>query len=192
MDIFSIVLLAIGLAMDCLAVSVTNGIALKRFQVGPILKMAFLFGLFQGAMPFFGWLAGVGFQGLIESWDHWLAFGILAFLGVKMIIDGVKESKEESDESNAQPALQWKKLIMLAIATSIDALATGLVFVTTQTKIFIIALLIIGAVSFLFSVLGNAIGILAHKHLPFNMQVIGGIVLIFIGVKIIAEHLQLI
>ncbi len=189
MDYISIVLLAIGLAMDCLAVSVTNGIALRKFQFVPILKMALLFGLFQGAMPLFGWLAGVGFQDLIESWDHWLAFGIIAFLGVKMIIDGVKEQNAEGEESIAQPALQWKKLIMLAIATSIDALATGLVFITTPTKTFLIALLVIGAVSFLFSLMGNIIGILAHKHLPLNMQVIGGGVLIFIGIKILAEHL---
>ncbi len=188
MDIITIILLAIALAMDCFAVSVTNGIALRRFHFVPIMKMAFLFGLFQAGMPLIGWAAGVGFKSYIESIDHWIAFFILLFLGLKMI----KESLSEDEEAvGGQPALQWKRLIFLAIATSIDALATGLIFLTETVSTFIFALVMIGLFSFGLSLAGNAIGIYLEKHLPVNMEMVGGFVLIGIGVKILLEHLGL-
>ena len=126
MDVGTILLLAIALAMDCFAVSITNGVALGRFHFVPIMKMSLLFGFFQALMPLVGWLAGVGFKERIEAYDHWIALGVLVFLGVKMI----RESLTEGEEGESQPALRWKTLILLAIATSIDALATGLVFIT--------------------------------------------------------------
>lgn len=185
MDVITILLLAVALAMDCFAVSITNGIALRQFHFVPIMKMAFLFGLFQAGMPLIGWAAGVGFKSQIEFVDHWIAFGVLLFLGVKMI----KESlSDEEDEKENQPALQWKKLIFLAVATSIDALATGLVFLTESVKTFVFALVMIGLFSFGLSVAGNMIGIYLEKHLPFNMEMVGGIVLVGIGVKILLEH----
>lgn len=185
MDVITIILLAIALAMDCFAVSITNGIAMKNVQIVPIVKMAFLFGLFQAMMPLIGWLAGVGFADLIETWDHWIALAILTVLGVKMI----KESLSEDDNDQVvQPAIQWKTLVFLAIATSIDALATGLVFITETSSTFVFALIMIGLASFLFSVMGNLIGIKAGKHLPFNMELVGGLVLIGIGLKIFFEH----
>lgn len=184
MSIVTIILLAVALAMDCFAVSITNGIALRQFHFVPILKMALLFGLFQAAMPFFGWLAGVGFKEYIEAFDHWIALGVLVFLGLKMIYESLTEKNEE----DVKPALNWKRLVLLAIATSIDALATGLVFITETTSRFLFALLMIGLFSFGFSVLGNAIGVFAGKHLPVNMEMVGGLVLIGIGVKIFCEH----
>lgn len=187
MDVITIILLAVALAMDCFAVSITNGIALRRFHFVPIMKMALLFGLFQAGMPLIGWLAGISFKTAIESIDHWIAFAILLILGLKMIKESLSDEDEES--SDGQPALQWKTLIFLAVATSIDALATGLVFLTEKVETFIFALVMIGLFSFGFSVAGNAIGIYLGKHLPVNMEMVGGFVLIGIGVKILLEHL---
>lgn len=184
MDILTIILLAVALAMDCFAVSITNGIALRQFHFVPIMKMAFLFGLFQAAMPFLGWLAGVGFKDYIETFDHWIALGVLVFLGAKMIYESLSEKEDE----DSQPALNWKRLVFLAVATSIDALATGLVFITETVSRFLFALLMIGLFSFGFSLLGNAIGVFVGKHLPVNMELVGGLVLIGIGVKIFCEH----
>lgn len=186
MDVITIILLAIALAMDCFAVSITNGIALRQFHFVPILKMAVLFGLFQAGMPLIGWAAGVWFKSYIEFIDHWIAFGVLLFLGIKMIKESLAEDDEDGD---GQPALQWKKLIFLAIATSIDALATGFVFLTESVSTFVFALAMIGLFSFGLSVAGNAIGIYMKQHLPVNMEMVGGFVLIGIGVKILLEHL---
>lgn len=186
MDCITIVLLAIALAMDCFAVSVTNGIALKQFHLSSILKMAFLFGFFQSIMPLITWLLGVGYKDEVEAWDHWIALVVLLFLGGKMIKESLTKDSEEKD---VQPAIAWKSLIVLSIATSIDALATGFVFITESTSTFIFALCMIGLASFLFSVIGNIIGIYAGKHLPINMELVGGLVLIGIGVKIFCEHM---
>ncbi|MFA6884169.1 MAG: manganese efflux pump MntP family protein [Paludibacteraceae bacterium] len=184
MDLFTIILLAIALAMDCFAVSLANGIALRQFRWIPILKMAFLFGLFQGVMPVFGWLLGLGFKSIIEQWDHWIALAILSMLGLKMIHESLSEKK---DESESTPALGWKSLVLLAIATSIDALATGLMFVSCS-KIFLLAVLIIGLVSFVFSFVGNTLGIYCGKRFDFKVEILGGVVLIGIGIKIFMEH----
>lgn len=184
MDVLTILLLSVALAMDCFAVSITNGIALGQFRLLPIVKMALLFGFFQAFMPLIGWLAGVSFKSEIEAWDHWIALGILVFLGGKMI----KESLSDEEDEVSQPALAWKTLLLLSVATSIDALATGVVFITETTSTFQFALLMIGLASFLFSVLGNTIGIYAKKHLPVNMELVGGVVLILIGVKVFVEH----
>lgn len=187
MDVGTILLLALALAMDCFAVSITNGVALGRFHFVPIMKMALLFGFFQALMPLVGWLAGVGFKERIEAYDHWIALGVLVFLGVKMI----RESQTEGEEGESQPALHWKTLILLAIATSIDALATGLVFITETIPTFVFALMMIGLFSFALSVAGNLVGLYLGRHLPVNMELVGGLVLIGIGVKIFLEHTAL-
>lgn len=187
MDVGTILLLAIALAMDCFAVSITNGVAFGRFHFVPIMKMSLLFGFFQALMPLVGWLAGVGFKERIEAYDHWIALGVLVFLGVKMI----RESLTDGEEGESQPALHWKTLILLAIATSIDALATGLVFITETIPTFVFALMMIGLFSFALSVAGNLVGLYLGRHLPVNMELVGGLVLIGIGVKIFLEHTAL-
>ena len=184
MSLVTVILLAIALAMDCLVVSIANGITLRHIQWVPILKMSFLFGLFQAAMPLIGWLTGIWFKDIIAAWDHWIALLILSVLGGKMI----KESLFEKEDENEQPAIRWKMLIALAIATSIDALVTGVLFVTEPIPLFILDLVIIGLVSFIFSIGGNTIGIFMGKHLPINMKLVGGLLLIGIGVKIFLEH----
>lgn len=183
-------LLAIGLAMDCFAVSIASGIILKRTRWKPMLVMAFAFGLFQAIMPFIGWMCAKTFSHLIESVDHWIAFAILAFLGVRMILESVKE--EESCQLFNPTKL--KVVITMAVATSIDALAVGIsfAFLGVQEYTAILSpILIIGFVSFVMSLLGLIFGIqcgcgIARK---LKAELWGGIILILIGTKILIEHL---
>ena len=184
MSTLTIILIAVALAMDCFAVSIANGMTLKKVKLLPILKISLLFGFFQGLMPVLGWLAGIGFQSFIEKWDHWIALIILTLLGCKMIHEGFSEKKEVSC---CYAERGWKSLVLIAIATSIDALATGIVFVPFP-EILLKAVIIIGVVSFLFSILGNFIGLFFGKNFNLRVEILGGLVLIGIGVKIFIEH----
>ena len=183
-------LLAIGLAMDCLAVSIASGIILKRIQWRPMLVMAFFFGLFQAIMPLLGWLGASTFSHLIESVDHWIAFAILAFLGGRMI----KESFKEEDCCQRFNPASLKVVITMAIATSIDALDIGVSFAFLGIKScssILYPVGIIGFVSFLMSLIGLIFGIrfgcgIARK---LRAELWGGIILILIGTKILIEHL---
>ena len=183
-------LLAIGLAMDCLAVSIASGIILKRIQWRPMLVMAFFFGLFQAIMPLLGWLGASTFSHLIESVDHWIAFAILAFLGGRMI----KESFKEEDCCQRFNPASLKVVITMAIATSIDALAIGVSFAFLGIKScssILYPVGVIGFVSFLMSLIGLIFGIrfgcgIARK---LRAELWGGIILILIGTKILIEHL---
>ena len=183
-------LLAIGLAMDCLAVSIASGIILKRIQWRPMLVTAFFFGLFQAIMPLLGWLGASTFSHLIESVDHWIAFAILAFLGGRMI----KESFKEEDCCQRFNPASLKVVITMAIATSIDALAIGVSFAFLGIKScssILYPVGIIGFVSFLMSLIGLIFGIrfgcgIARK---LRAELWGGIILILIGTKILIEHL---
>ena len=183
-------LLAIGLAMDCLAVSIASGIILKRIQWRPMLVMAFFFGLFQAIMPLLGWLGASTFSHLIESVDHWIAFAILAFLGGRMI----KESFKEEDCCQRFNPASLKVVITMAIATSIDALAIGVSFAFLGIKScwsILYPVGSIGFVSFLMSLIGLIFGIrfgcgIARK---LRAELWGGIILILIGTKILIEHL---
>ena len=188
MGTFFIILLAIGLAMDCFAVSVTSGATINKSVFSLRLRMAVLFGLFQAVMPLFGFLAGKGFAQQIQRIDHWLAFVILLFIGGKMIYEDIKSQKKAEAEEKTKNLFQWHALLLLAAATSIDALATGLIFVPFENVIWK-ALLIIGAVSFLFSLTGSYLGTYFGKKLPFRAELFGGITLILIGIKILIEHL---
>lgn len=190
MTALEIWLLAIGLAMDCFAVSIASGILLKQIRIYPMLQMAFLFGLFQGLMPIFGWFAATQFSHLVESIDHWIAFGILAFLGGRMIIDSFKE---EEKKHNYNPA-KLRTAITLAIATSIDAMAVGISFACVGIKHFqelIFPINIIGLVSFILSIVGLLIGICFGKTIAKRLkaELWGGIILLCIGIKILIEHL---
>ena len=129
MGIFAILLLAVSLAIDCFTVSVTSGIILRRIRWNTFLTMAFFFGFFQALMPLLGWLGASHFSHLIEAYDHWVAFGLLAFLGIRMIREHFKDSEEHSFDPT-----RLKVIITLAIATSIDALAVGISFAFTGFK----------------------------------------------------------
>ncbi len=186
MDIFSIIIIGIGLAMDCFAVSISKGICVPKFHFGNTFRMAFLFGLFQSIMPLIGYFAGKAFIREMNSYDHWIAFGLLGVIGSKMLIEGLKPINTDCDI--VQNPFKWRTLFTLAIATSIDALATGVIFVPYPAFIWI-AILIIGSISFIFSFVGMGIGIHFGKRFHFNVEILGGIILIGIGLKILIEHL---
>ena len=186
MDLLSIVIIGTGLSMDCFAVSISKGICVKKFNFADTLRMAFLFGLFQALMPFLGYIAGKTFIHEMSSYDHWIAFGLLGIIGGKMLIEGLKPI--EPDCEIAPNPFKLKVLFPLAVATSIDALATGIVFVPYPSIIWI-AILIIGSISFIFSFIGMGLGIHFGKRFHFNVEILGGIILLGIGIKILIEHL---
>lgn len=185
MSIFEVVLLAIGLAMDCLAVAIAGSIEQSRYDWPKILRMALLFGLFQGVMPLISWLISLGFTQQIKRIDHWLALTILAYIGGKMIVESLRHHNEISKYS---PYGSLCMLLLLAVATSIDALATGLIFVPLDNLIFA-AITVIAVVSFLFTLIGCILGIRLGKRTHIKVELIGGLILIGIGLKICIEHL---
>ena len=187
MSILEIWLLAVSLAIDCFTVSITSGIILHRIRWGIFLKMAFLFGLFQAAMPFLGWLWASRFNHLIETYDHWLAFALLAFLGIRMIREHFKDEEERSFDPT-----RMKVILTLAVATSIDALAVGISFAFTGFRTLsslLYPLTAIGIASFVISLAGSLIGVFFGKRFNLRVEIFGGLVLIGIGVKILFEHL---
>jgi manganese efflux pump family protein len=181
-----IVLIAISLALDCLAVSIAGGAVFKKGKgkIKYALKTAVFFCIFQMIMPLIGWWAGYGFKNLISSFDHWIAFGLLAAIGIKMIYEGIKG--EQSDERKS--ITNNRTLIILSIATSIDALAVGISFGIMNTSL-LLSILLIGFFAFLFSFVGFMAGNKARGFFKGKIEIIGGIVLILIGIKIAVEHL---
>lgn len=187
MTLIEILLFALSLGVDCFTVSVASGIILKRYNWPVFFKMAFFFGLFQGLMPLGGWFAAYRFAALIQDFDHWIAFFLLAGLGMKMIKEGCKEN-----ETVCFNPTRLKVILTLAVATSIDALAVGITFAFLQHNSFGAILMpaaIIGAASFLMSLAGCIIGVSFGRRFRFRMEVIGGIVLTGIGIRILIEHL---
>lgn len=180
-------LLAVALAMDCFAVSVTSGLILKRVRLRPILIMALLFGLFQALMPLIGWAGMQFFSGYIERIDHWIAFGLLAFIGARMFWEGCK-----GNEASSFDPTRLHVVLGLAVATSIDALAVGISFACTGMTTFgsiVTPILIIGLVSFVLSLVGSYLGIRLGKRFHLPASQVGGVILILIGIKILVQHL---
>lgn len=189
MSTLEIWLLAISLAMDCFSVSITSGIILRRICWRTFLTIAFFFGLFQALMPFIGWLGASRFNHLIADYDHWIASGLLFFLGIRMI----KESFSDEEERHFNPT-RLTVILTLAVATSIDALAVGISFAFMGMDHFsdiTFPLLIIGIVSFVFSIIGCLIGVFFGKRVNLRAELWAGIILIGIGIKILFEHLNL-
>lgn len=183
MDLATVLLIAVSLAMDSFAVSIAHGMTINNRRVATGLGMAFSFGFFQAFMPVLGWLAGLTFIDLIASFDHWIAFGLLAFIGGKMIYEARTNYEEEKDAKLTVPVV-----LILSVATSIDALAVGLSFSLLQVAI-TMPIIAIGVVAFLMSFAGFNFGNKLGKFFERKVQVIGGIVLITIGIKILLEHL---
>ena len=188
MSIIDIILLAVALAMDCLTVSIVSGLTARDGQATEtrwLYRMAFLFGFFQAFMPLLGWLGIIHFETYMEAYDHWIAFGLLAFIGGKM----VWESFGDDEEHHFNPCLLRTQLL-LAVATSIDALAVGISFACTgytQLSSLTLPLIIIGIVSFLFSIMGYHLGRHFGRAITKRMkpELMGGLILIAIGVKIL-------
>ena len=188
MGLLDIIFLAIALAMDCFAVSIVSGVL-----GGGVLRMAFLFGFFQAMMPLLGWLGISHFSALLEAYDHWIAFSLLLMIGCNMIREAFSSEEEDSGHQHFNPN-QLRTQLLLAIATSIDALAVGISFACTGYQQFtqlVPPLVIIGVVSFLFSILGNKLGTRFGKAIARRLkpELLGGVILILIGVKILVSHL---
>ena len=185
MDILSIILIAIGLAMDCFAVSIAQGLDtdIRNTKQQPkVLLMAFLFGLFQGGMPLIGYYAGTLFADFFSRYAPWIALILLAFIGGKMIIESFK--KDEESEQHATWTLPF--LLTMAVATSIDALATGVIFIPVPEMLWT-GIGLIALVSFLLSIAGCYIGSVFGKRFNLNVELLGGIILVGIGLKIWIE-----
>ncbi len=182
MDI-TILLVAFALAMDSFSVSITNGLGNKTFKTGNALKIGIFFGLFQAIMPVIGWFAGIHVLDLISGFDHWIAFGLLAFIGCRMIYESVRvESKKLLD------SLGIGLLLTLSVATSIDALAVGLSFSFLRISI-IVPAVVIGVVAFSLSFLGVYLGGKLGHFLRNRVEILGGLILMAIGIRILVEHL---
>lgn len=184
MDFFSILIISIGLSADSFAVSLANGLSEKNLKLKKILLSSFCFAFFQAFMPFAGWKLGIGFSESIKVADHWIAFSLLTFIGLKMIYDNFKHKEKDIQTKS----LNIYIILAQSIATSIDALIIGISFAFIKVNIFE-TVLIIGIVTFLFSVAGLYIGKNYGKKAFKNTEIIGGIILILIGTKILIEHL---
>lgn len=195
MSILELWLLAVALAMDCFTVSIVFGVLLRKIEWRTILAVAFLFGLFQAMMPLAGWFATNSFSSLIEDYDHWIAFGLLAFLGGRMIKESFSDDEEEEEaESKHINPRKLKTQLVFAVATSIDALAVGISFTClgfNTISSLSLPLLIIGFVSLAFSIVGSLLGIRFGKGVEKRLkpELLGGIVLIIIGIRVLCEHL---
>lgn len=183
-------LLAISLAMDCFTVSITSGIIIRKICWRTGLIMSFFFGLFQALMPLIGWFSASRFYKFIEDFDHWIAFGVLTILGIRMI----KEGFSDDDKCCFDPH-KLKVILTMAVATSIDALAVGISFACTGMNTLasiLTPILIIGFVSFILSIVGQLLGVYFGKRINLRSELLGGIILIAIGIKILLEHLHVI
>lgn len=190
MSLIDITFLALALAMDCFTVSIVSGVIIRKYILSVILRMAVLFGLFQAMMPFIGWLGTSYFSHYLESVDHWIAFGLLAFLGGKMI----KDSFGSEEEAHFDPSKLTSQLLF-AVATSIDALAVGISFACLGYKNIeqlTLPLIVIGACSFVMSILDNILGVMCGKSIVKRLkpEFIGGVILLLIGFRILYEHIS--
>ena len=181
-------LMGVSLAMDAFAVSVCKGLAMRKVNKKQCLVIALFFGGFQALMPFLGWLLGTRFEGYITSIDHWIAFILLGFIGGKMVVEAIRDKGEEPEITEIDPPLDIKELFVLAVATSIDALAVGITFAFLEIPI-VEAMLIIGITTFVISVAGVYIGNFFGNKYKSKAELVGGIILILIGLKILLEHL---
>lgn len=185
MGILEIVLVAIGLAMDAFAVSICKGLSMKKMNWKKAIIVGGYFGIFQGVMPAIGYFLGSTFENLVTKIDHWIAFGLLFFIGINMIKEAFA-----NDTENCNDSVDFKTMTILAIATSIDALAVGITFAFLKTNI-IVASLIIAVITFIISIIGVKIGNkFGHKY-ERKAETVGGVILILMGIKILLEHLRI-
>ena len=183
MSFIVIILIAIGLSMDSFAVSVSNGLTIKNLKLKESILIATSLAVFQALMPLLGWYLGSNIEQYIKEIDHWIAFSLLSFIGIKMIYESrIEETEEEKDK------ISLKTILIQSIATSIDAFAVGISFAVLVSDI-VLPIIIIGITTFIFSFVGLKIGRFLGNKLGKSVELIGGIILIGIGVKILIEHL---
>ena len=183
-----LLLTAVGLSMDAFAVSVCKGLGMRKMRYDRALVIGLYFGVFQAIMPLLGWLLGTSFSRYIQAFDHWIAFILLGFIGGKMIIEAVREWNEEEIVEVTDAPIDHKNMLVLAVATSIDALAVGITFAFLNTPI-IEAISIIGITTFVLSIIGVIVGNFFGSKYKSKAEFIGGLILVLLGVKILLEHL---
>ena len=188
MDFLTLFLIAVGLSMDAFSVAICKGLSMRKASVGRCSLVGLWFGGFQALMPIVGYFVGVNFRHAIESFDHWIAFALLALIGINMIREALgKEVDGEECEGCEKEALSARKMLPMAVATSIDALAVGVSFAFLSVDIWTSALTI-GVTTFLFSFGGVKIGNIFGAHHKSKAELAGGVILILIGLKILLEH----
>jgi putative Mn2+ efflux pump MntP len=182
MDFITIVLVAIGLTFDSLAVSISTGLMVSHIRFFQALKIAIVFAVFQGFMPLIGWLFGMQVRDFISEYDHWLAFFMLSAIGAKMIYESLRDEKKEFDPTKITV------ILILAIATSIDALVVGVSFAFIEVNI-VQTILIVGGMTLFVTMLGIFLGKNASGYFGNKIEFLGGLILIGIGIKILIEHI---
>jgi len=196
MNTGELLLLSLALASDAFAVSICKGLSSRKDFLKTGLVCGLWFGVFQALMPFLGWLMGSTVSGLVSKFSAYIAFVLLAFLGIKMIVEAVKESKEDCllteaeklEEEKKNASLSFRIMLAFAIATSIDALAAGLTFAVCCVNI-LLAVSLIGIITFICSFIGAAVGARIGGKFKEKAQIAGGVILLAIGLKILIEHL---
>ena len=186
MAFWELMAIAVGLSMDAFAVSLGKGLHMPRLNQKKLLVIALLFGLFQAGMPVIGWFLGSRFASYIENFDHWVAFGLLLIIGINMIREAILDKDQEPSEQD--DSLEIRNLLLLSVATSIDALAVGISFGVLGADI-VFSAAVIGLVTFLISACGVWIGHSFGVRFKSKAEIIGGVILILVGVKILLEHL---
>lgn len=186
MEIIELILLSIGLGMDAFAVSVCKGISMKKMNWKKACIIGLYFGGFQAIMPVIGYFFGSSFESIITNIDHWIAFILLAIIGAKMIQEAFQKEEEEYNED-----ISVKTMLVLSIATSIDALAVGITFAFLKVNL-LLAITLIGTITFILSVIGTKIGNRFGDKYKSKAELAGGIILIIIGLKILLEHIGII
>lgn len=187
MPVIEQILLGLALAMDCFSVNIASGLILKKIEPKSMITMAILFGIFQAVMPTIGWLGTVYLGNYIKPIDHWIAFVLLTFVGVKMIMDQFKKGEEKKFNPT-----KISVILLLSLATSIDALSIGVSFTCMDMSTFgdiLSPIVIIGICSIFMSVIGNVIGVTLGKKFKFPAEMIGGIILMLIGIKVLVSHM---
>ena len=186
MGILELVLIAIGLAMDAFAVSICKGLSMKKMSWKKAIIIGGYFGAFQGLMPVIGYFLGTSFERFVTKIDHWIAFGLLGFIGINMLKEAFGNETENCNDN-----VDLKTMVVLAIATSIDALAVGITFAFLKTNI-VLASLIIAIITFAVCIIGVKIGNKFGDKYERKAETVGGLILIFMGIKILLEHLSII
>ena len=188
MSFIDLFLIGVGLSMDAFAVAICQGLSMTRIKWGHALTVGLYFGGFQALMPFIGWMLGSQFADRIQQYDHWIAFILLVLIGGNMIREALSGDEEDAAQAETDLRLDHKKLFLMAIATSIDALAIGVTFAFLETAI-LPAVGIIGCTTFCISVAGVAVGCWFGARYKKRAEITGGAILVLLGIKILLEHL---
>lgn len=189
MSLYELFILAVGLSMDAFSVAVCKGLSVQKLQKKHYFIVGAWFGGFQALMPAIGYLLGSTFKKYIENYDHWVAFVLLVLIGANMLREAFSKEDDDDDKGEKSASFSFKSMLVLAVATSIDALAVGVSFALLPNVNITAAVLFIGAITFVLSAVGLKVGNVFGTKYKQKAEIVGGIILILIGIKILLEHL---